>query len=204
MFLSSPNCRIHAVIRHIAPYYVQSCRIMFYSKFEILWPYVEAGIFAPASTYGQLFFTRPYKNRSPFPITSPRFALLYRTSSPHIAVLKALPWQMKSTLIVVLFLLVLPRNAIPRLSSRSRQSQNARLCKHIGMLRSLLRVFCKGFQGYDDMLWKCRLWQTRADLSMLLLPVSSKIGSKTNFLTTKNYTLNRFFSSSFPHFAMWR
>ena len=143
MFLSSPNCRIHAVIRHIAPYYVQSCRIMFYSKFEILWPYVEAGIFAPASTYGQLFFTRPYKNRSPFPITSPRYAPYYRTSSPLITVLKALPWQMKSTLIVVLFLLVLPRNAIPRLSSRSRQSQNARLCKHIGTLRSLLRVFCK-------------------------------------------------------------
>ena len=102
MFLSSPNCRIHAVIRHIAPYYVQSCRIMFYSKFEILWPYVEAGIFAPASTYGQLFFTRPHKNRSPFPITSPRFALLYRTSSPHIAVLKALPWQMNNTFILLI------------------------------------------------------------------------------------------------------
>mgnify|MGYP007104504595 CR=1 FL=1 len=124
MFLSSPNCRIHAVIRHIAPYYVQSCRIMFYSKFEILWPYVEAGIFAPASTYGQLFFTRPYKNRSPFPITSPRFALLYRTSSPHIAALKALPWQINSIFIIVLFLLVLLRNAL----------------------------FCNGFRGFCDVL----------------------------------------------------
>ena len=100
MFLSSPNCRIHAVIRHIAPYYVQSCRIMFYSKFEILWPYVEAGIFAPASTYGQLFFTHPYKNRSPQPITPPRFAPLYRTSSPLIAVPKALPWQMNNIRII--------------------------------------------------------------------------------------------------------
>lgn len=54
------------------------------------------------------------------------------------------PWQMKNTFIIVLFLLKLPRNALPRLSSRSRQSQNARLCKHIGTLRSLLRVFCKG------------------------------------------------------------
>lgn len=102
MFLSSTNCRIHAVIRHIAPYYVQSCRIMFYSKFEILWPYVEAGIFAPASTYGQLFFTHPYKNRSLQPITSPRFAPFYRTSSPLITVSKALPWQMNNTLIIYL------------------------------------------------------------------------------------------------------
>lgn len=62
------------------------------------------------------------------------------------------PWQTKSIFIIVLFLLVLPRNALPRLSSRSRQSQNARLCKHIGTLRSLLRVFCKGFRDYGDVL----------------------------------------------------
>ena len=69
------------------------------------------------------------------------------------------PWQMKRIatgvsciFIIVLFLLVLPRNALPRLSSRSRQSQNARLCKHIGTLRSLLRVFCKGFWDYGKML----------------------------------------------------
>ena len=37
---------------------------------------------------------------------------------------RILPWQMKSTLIIVLFLLVLPRNAL----------------------------FCKGFWGYCDML----------------------------------------------------
>lgn len=63
-----------------------------------------------------------------------------------------LPWQMNSTFIIVLFLFVLSQNALPRLSSRSRQSQNTRLCKHIGTLCSLLRVFCKGFRGYDDML----------------------------------------------------
>ena len=62
------------------------------------------------------------------------------------------PWQMKSTFIIVLFLLDLPGNSLPRLSSRSRQSQNARLCKHIGTLRSLLRVFCKVFWGYGKML----------------------------------------------------
>ena len=69
------------------------------------------------------------------------------------------PWQMKRIatgvsciFIIVLFLLELPRNALPRLSSRSRQSQNARLCKHIGTLCSLLRVFCKGFRSYCDML----------------------------------------------------
>ena len=45
------------------------------------------------------FFHNPYKNRSPFPITSPRYAPYYRTSSPLIAVPKALPWQMNNTFI---------------------------------------------------------------------------------------------------------
>ena len=84
----------------------------------------------------------------------------FRHILPHVApVCKGMhyhktgvPWQMNSIFIIVLFLLVLPRNSLPRLSSRSRQSQNARLCKHIGTLRSLLRVFCKGFWGYCDML----------------------------------------------------
>ncbi|MFR0801795.1 MAG: hypothetical protein ACLSHX_12635 [Suilimivivens sp.] len=47
-----------------------------------------------------IFQSHPYKNRSPFPITSPRYAPYYRTSSPLITVLKALPWQMKSTFII--------------------------------------------------------------------------------------------------------
>ena len=59
------------------------------------------------------------------------------------------PWQMNSIFIIILFLLVLPRNAL----------------------------FCKGFRDYCDMLWNYRLWQTRAELGMLLLPVSSKISS---------------------------
>ena len=77
----------------------------------------------------------------------PRFSTMSFKINSDIGERQILPWQMKSTLIIVLFLLVLPRNALPRLSSRSRQSQNARLCKHIGTLRSLLRVFCKGFWG---------------------------------------------------------
>ena len=56
--------------------------------------------------------THPYKNRSLAPITPPQFAPLYHTLSPLIAVLKALPWQMNSTFIIVLFLLVLPQNAL--------------------------------------------------------------------------------------------
>ena len=94
----------------------------------------------------------PYKNRSPFPITPPRFAPFYRTSSPLIAVLKVLPWQMKSIFIIVLFLLVLPRNAL----------------------------FCKIFWNSCSLLWNYRLWQIRARLSKLVLPVSSKIGSNTS------------------------
>ena len=45
------------------------------------------------------------------------------------------PWQTKSTFIIILFLLVLPRNAL----------------------------FCKGFRDYGDMLWNYRLWQIRAE-----------------------------------------
>ena len=55
------------------------------------------------------------------------------------------PWQMKSTFIIVLFLLELPRNALPRLSSRSRQSQNARLCKHIGHFARCFAYFARDF-----------------------------------------------------------
>ena len=123
----------------------------------------------------------------------PRFSTMSFKINSDIGERQMLPWQMKRIatgvsciFIIVLFLLVLSRNALPRLSSRSRQSQNARLCKHIGTLRSLLRVFCNGFWDSCSLLWNYRLWQIRAELSKLLLPVSSKIGSKTKILTTKN------------------
>ena len=76
----------------------------------------SAGTFVPAvNTFfhkiiSYFFSTNPYKNRSPQPITPPRFTPLYRTSSPLITVPKALPWQMNRTFIIVLFLLVLPQN----------------------------------------------------------------------------------------------
>ena len=110
-----------------------------------------------------------------------------------------LPWQMKSIFIIVLFLLVLPRNVLPRLSSRSRQSQNARLCKHIGTLRSLLRVFCKGLRCYGKMLWNYRLWQIRARLSMLLLPASSKISSRKGRVTTKDFIRHPYSTSVYTN-----
>ena len=47
------------------------------------------------------FFHNPYKNRSSFPITPPCFTPFYRTSSPIITVPKVLPWQMKSTRILI-------------------------------------------------------------------------------------------------------
>ncbi len=69
-----------------------------------------AGYFTPATAsfihkktihfIPSFHFPHPYKNRSPTPITPPQFAPLYRTSSPPITVLKALPWQMKSTFII--------------------------------------------------------------------------------------------------------
>ncbi len=85
-------------------------------------------------------------------VNSPCHFLKVLISQAFQAITQILPWQIKSTLIIVLFLLNLPGNALPRLSFRSRQSQNARLCKHIGTLRSLLRVFCKGLGGFYDLL----------------------------------------------------
>ena len=75
----------------------------------------------------------------------PSFSTMSLRTNSEMGERHIFPWQTKSIFIIVLFLLDLSRNALPRLSSRSRQSQNARLCKHIGTLRSLLRVFCKGF-----------------------------------------------------------
>ncbi len=40
-------------------------------------------------------------------------------------------------------------------------------------------LFCMGFQGYYEMFVKCILWQISARNSRLLLPVSSRNGSKT-------------------------
>ena len=81
-----------------------------------------AGYFTPATAsfihkktihfIPSFHFPHPYKNRSPTPITPPQFAPLYRTSLPPITVPKALPWHTNSILIIVLFLLVLPRNAL--------------------------------------------------------------------------------------------
>ena len=115
--------------------------------------------------------THPYKNRSLAPITPPQFSPLYRTLSPLIAVLKALPWQMKSTFIIVLFLLVLPRNAL----------------------------FCEGFRVSCSLLWNYRLCQIRAEPCKLLLPVSSKMERVTtkDFIrhpySTSVYTNNSIF-----------
>ena len=61
-----------------------------------------------------------------------------------------LPWQMKSTLIIVLFLLDLSRNA----------------------------MFCKGFWDYGDYALKLQNVANQSRIEQLLLPVSSKIGSK--------------------------
>ena len=61
------------------------------------------------------------------------------------------PWQMKSILIIVLFLLVLPQNAL----------------------------VCKGFRGFVKCVIQVASWQNRARWSKVLLPVSSKVGSKT-------------------------
>ena len=100
--------------------------------------------------------------------SNPRvFTLWVNTLSLRVD-LQILPWQIKSTFIIVLVLLVLPRNAL----------------------------FCKSFRGYCDMLWNYRLWQIRARLSKLLLPVSSKIGSKREWVTTKDF--HRFDFSFFP------
>ena len=67
---------------------------------------------------------------------------------------------MKSTLIIVLFLLVLPGNAL----------------------------FCKGFRGYCDMLWNYRLWWIRAAPYWLLLPVSN-INLKGILVQEKAYSM---------------
>ena len=74
----------------------------------------SAGTFAPANNTFLLVLSSvyPYKNRSPHSVIQPQFAPLYRASSPLITVPKALPWQIKSTLIIVLFLLILPGNAL--------------------------------------------------------------------------------------------
>ena len=68
-----------------------------------------------------------------------------------------LPWQIKSIFIIVLFLLNSPRNAL----------------------------FCKGFRGSIKCVIWLASWQNRARLSKLLLPISSILGSKRKWVTTK-------------------
>lgn len=126
-----------------------------------------AGLFAPATStfihrttthFISLFcYPHPYKNRNPSPITPPQFAPFYRTLSPLIREHKALPWQMKSIFIIVLFLLDSPRNAL----------------------------FCEGFRGFVKYVFLLASWQNRARWSKLLRAVSSKVGSKLERLTTK-------------------
>lgn len=70
-----------------------------------------------------------------------------------------LPWQIKSIFIMVLFLLDLPRNAL----------------------------VCKGFRGFVKCVFLLASWQNRARWCKLLRAVSSKIGSKTKILTTKDF-----------------
>ena len=75
-----------------------------------------AGAFAPALTYFTKQFSiflpiDPYKSRSTHIYHSSQFAPLYRTSSPLITVPKALPWQMKSTLIIKFSCSEMPYNA---------------------------------------------------------------------------------------------
>ena len=70
-----------------------------------------------------------------------------------------LPWQMKSIFIIVLFLLELPRNAL----------------------------FCKGFRGFVKCVFWLDSWQNMARWSKLLRAVSSKVGSKMEILTTKDF-----------------
>lgn len=84
------------------------------------------------------------------------------------------PWQMNNTFIIVIVYSFLPGNAL----------------------------FCKGFRGFVKCVCRLASWQNKARWSKLLRAVSSKIGSKTCFLTTKDYTLNRFFSFSIPCFAI--
>ena len=116
-FLNDINCSICNVFLHIMSYSTQVCVDMIYKKAEIPCKYVKAGAFAPALTYFTKQFSiflpiDPYKSRSTHIYHSSQFATLYRTSSPLITVPKALPWHINSIFIIVLFLLVLPRNAL--------------------------------------------------------------------------------------------
>ena len=69
------------------------------------------------------------------------------------------PWQMKSTFIIVLFLLELPRNTL----------------------------FCEGFREFVKCIFLLASWQNMARWSRLLQAVSSKVGSKIKIPTTKAF-----------------
>ena len=72
-----------------------------------------------------------------------------------------LPWQMKSIFIIVCFSLFCPE----------------------------MPCFVRDFRDSCSLLWNYRLWWISAEWSILLLPVSSKIGSKREMLTTKDFHL---------------
>ncbi len=80
------------------------------------------------------------------PIIAPQVPIVPYTKQQSLL----LPWQMKSIFIIVLFLLVLPQNAL----------------------------FCKGFRGFVKCVYWLTSWQNRAKWSKLLWAVSSKVGSK--------------------------
>ena len=62
-----------------------------------------------------------------------------------------LPWQINSIFIIVFVYSFLPGNTL----------------------------ICRGFRDYFEVLAKCGMWHIRAELSKLLLPLSSKVCSKT-------------------------
>ena len=72
---------------------------------------------------------------------------------------RTLPWQMNKTFIIVIIYSFLPGNA----------------------------QFCKDFRFFVKCVLLLASWQNTARWSKLLWAVSSKIGSKTNFLTTKDF-----------------
>ncbi len=81
------------------------------------------------------------------------------------------PWQMNNIFIIVLFLLVLPRSAL----------------------------FLQGFLGICKMCILLNSWQNRARWSKLLRAVSSKVGSKSERVTTKIFIRHPYSTSVYTN-----
>lgn len=92
MYLSIPNCSIYKTFHHIIPYSALPCEGMFYKNRSTCLLY---------QIFTRQFSSHPYKKRSIHVYPLSRFAPLYRTSSPLITVLKALPWQINNIFIIV-------------------------------------------------------------------------------------------------------